>query len=78
MNHDTAESYRVFTRTWWRYSSDPKWQHGGDLNGLEPCYGRQTTIGHHLTYDEARDLCRIWNANHKPGRLSRKAEFTRE
>ena len=71
MKIGTAESYRVFVRTWWR--TNPNWP-----NGLEPCPGRQTTIARHCTYDEARSIAQTWNANHKPGRLSRKAEFTAE
>ncbi len=63
-------SYRVFTRTWWK--NNPDWP-----NGLEPCAsGRKTTIQKRVaTYDEARSICQVWNANHEPGRLSRKAEF---
>lgn len=62
--------YRCFTRTWWR--SNPKWP-----NGLEPHPGRRTYAGHpaNLTEDEARRYCRNWNAEHKPGRFSRKCEF---
>lgn len=71
MKTGSAVSYRVFTRTWWK--NNPAWP-----NGLEPCAGRQTTIGRHLTEDEARAMCARWNAEHKPGRLSRKAEYTSE
>lgn len=67
----TAESYRVFTRTWW--CNNPTWP-----NGLEPCAGRQTTIARGCTEAEARSICEVYAANHKPGRLSRKAEYTRE
>ena len=69
MKTGTAETYRVFTRTWWR--NNPAWP-----KGLEPCPGRQTTIAKNCTYDEARSIAQVWNLNHKPGRLSRKAEFT--
>ena len=62
-------SYRVFTRTWWRYN--PSWP-----NGLEPGAGRKTTINKRVsTEEEARNICKVWNANHKPGKLSRKAEY---
>jgi len=71
MKTGTAESYRVFTRTWWRYNAN--WP-----NGLEPSPGRQHTIARHCTEAEAQDICRVWNANHKPGRLSKKAEYTAE
>ncbi len=60
--------YRVFTRTWWR--SNPAWP-----NGLEPCVGRKHTIGFCNTEMEARAYCKAWNDTHKPGRLSRKAEY---
>jgi hypothetical protein len=71
MRKGTAESYRVFTRTWWRFNSS--W-----TGGVEPCPGRKTTIACGCTYDEARSIAQVWNANHKPGPLSRKAEFTEE
>lgn len=62
--------YRVFTRTWWRYNK-------AYPGGKEPHMGRKTTIRWANTYEEAQDICRVWNANHKPGPLSRKAEFER-
>ena len=61
--------YRVFVRTWWK--NNPGWP-----NGLEPCPGRKTTIRKGVkTEGEARSICEVYNANHKPGRLSRKAEY---
>jgi len=60
--------YRIFTRTWYR--RNPNFP-----GGLEPHAGRKTTIAHAATYAAAQDVCRVWNANHAPGRLSRKAEF---
>ena len=71
MKQGTAVTYRVFTRTWWR--SNPAWP-----NGLEPGAGRKTSIARHCTEQEARDIARTWNANHAPGRLSRKAEYETE
>lgn len=62
------EKYRIFTRTWWRHN--PEWP-----NGLEPCLGRRTTIGYAQTEEEAREICKKWNASHNPGKLSRKAEY---
>ena len=65
----TAESYRVFVRNWWR------WENGR----LVPDPGaRKTTLATRCTYDEARQLCKTYQENHKPGPLSRKAEFERE
>ena len=60
--------YRIFTRTWWK--SNKSWP-----NGLEPHMGRKTTIAHVDTYAAAADFCRVYNVNHAPGRLGRKAEF---
>lgn len=61
--------YRVFTRTWWR--NNPNWP-----QGLEPCAGAKRTLRRNVkTQEEARAICAAWNAAHKPGRLSRKAEY---
>ena len=61
--------YRVFTRTWWKHNAE--WP-----NGLEPCPGRKTVIHRRVeTEDEARKLCQEYNRTHKPGKLSRKAEY---
>ena len=65
--------FRCFTRAWWRRATqgEPGWP-----NNLVPnSGGRKTTFARCYTEDEARDICRTWNANHKPGRYSRKAEF---
>ena len=65
-------AFHVFHRTWWR--ENPEWP-----DGLEPGAGPKTTIARNIaTESEAREICRKWNANHKPGRLSRKAEFERQ
>jgi len=62
-------AYRVFTRTWWR--NNPSYP-----NGLEPCAGHKTTICKRVgTEQEARTICQQYNNTHKPGRLSRKAEY---
>lgn len=61
--------YRVFVRNWWK--NNPSYP-----NGLEPCAGRKTTIKKNVaTEDQARSICQVYNANHDPGRLSRKAEY---
>lgn len=66
------ETYKVFVRNWWKHN--PAWP-----NGLEPNpTARKTTLAKRLSYDEAIDFCRVYNSNHKPGKLSRKAEFTQE
>jgi hypothetical protein len=63
-----AECYRVFVRDWWRRAPN---------GGREPGAGRKSYRGHpqHATMEEARSYCQQWNATHKPGFLSRKAEF---
>ena len=64
-------AYRVFTRTWW--IRNPAWP-----NGREPGAGRKTTIAKRVeTEAEARAICQRYNATHKPGELSRKAEYER-
>ena len=66
-------SYKVFVRNWWK--NNTSWP-----GGLEPdATARKTTIARRVeTYDRARDICQVWNKNHEPGRLSRKAEFTED
>lgn len=61
-------AYRVFTRTWWR--NNKAWP-----DGLEPCAGRKTTIDKVKTEEDAQRRCKAYNDTHKPGRLSRKAEY---
>jgi hypothetical protein len=61
--------YTVFTRTWWKHNES--WP-----DGREPSIGKKRTLAKNLSYDEALRMCKEWNAAHKPGKLSRKAEFT--
>lgn len=62
-------TYKVFHRTWWTLNKSHP-------DGREPFTGRKTTICKSVaTQDEARSICATWNAAHKPGFLSRKAEF---
>jgi len=64
--------FKVFVRTWWR--DNPNWP-----NGLEPCVGPSRTIRRHVADEStALAMAQQWNATHKPGRLSRKAEYSRE
>jgi hypothetical protein len=61
--------YRVFTRTWW--IANPAWP-----GGREPGAGKRRTIRKNVkTIEEARAICKAWNATHDPGFLSKKAEF---
>ena len=61
-------AFKIFTRTWWR--NNPEWP-----DGLEPHAGRKRMIGFAESAGQAIAICKEWNATHKPGRLSRKAEF---
>ena len=63
-------NYRIFTRTFWKVNNSGKWP-----NKLEPHLGRKTTIATASTEGEALSICKVWNANNKPGKLSRKAEY---
>ena len=57
--------YNVFHRTWWH------WENGVKTPGV----GKRKYIQKHVTFEDARELCREWNAAHEPGPLSDKAEF---
>ena len=63
-------SYRVFVRNWWK--ENPSWP-----NGLEPdpTANKHTLNSRVETEEEAREIAQEYNRTHKPGRLSRKAEF---
>jgi hypothetical protein len=60
--------YNVFTRTWWR--DNPAWP-----DGLEPHPGKRRYRARGVSRERALELCQQYNSTHKPGRLSRKAEF---
>jgi len=63
--------YRVFVRNWWKLN--PAWP-----NGLEPdARARKHTLAYVNTETEARQICEEYNRTHKPGKLSRKAEYQR-
>ena len=63
-------AYDVFVRSWWR--ENPAWP-----NGLEPCAGKKRYIARNVSEAEARQICAAYAKEHKPGRLSRKAEYER-
>lgn len=67
--------YRVFVRNWWRYETS---SFSGQRRLVPNPGARKSTIARHVTIDEALSICERYNATHKPGKLSRKAEFTRE
>jgi len=60
--------YNVFIRRWWK--DNPQWP-----KGLEPHMGRKTYLQHGVNYETARSIAKDYNATHKPGRYSLKAEF---
>lgn len=62
--------YRVFVRNWWK--KNPKWS-----GGLEPDpSARKTTLRKNVkTEEEAQQIAKEYNRTHKPGKLSRKAEY---
>ena len=62
-------SYKVFIRNWWKRNPDYP-------GGREPHAGRKHTLHKRIaTEAEAREICKVYNANHEPGFLSRKAEY---
>ena len=69
MRQGSAESYTVFVRNWWRMENGQRVPDPG---------ARRTTIARGCTYEEARQICEEYAQMHKPGPLSRKAEFTKE
>jgi hypothetical protein len=66
-------AFKVFTRTAWVRTTDPGWP-----GGIKPGWGRERTLARVATADVARQMCAEWNRTHKPGKLSRKAEFREE
>jgi hypothetical protein len=63
-------TYKVFVRDWWLEDSK---------GGLIPGPGESETIHEGIeTEEQARALAQGYNRTHKPGRLSRKAEYTED
>jgi hypothetical protein len=60
--------YNVFVRTWWK--RNPAWP-----GGKEPGAGKKRYLARHVTYADARAIAKQYNDTHKPGFLSKKAEF---
>lgn len=82
MQRGSAETFKVFVRNWWRHAGpgEPGYSRiAGVASALVPDpSARKTTIATHCTEEEAQAIARSWNRNHKPGLLSRKAEYTTE
>jgi len=61
--------YDVFVRNWWKPNRN--WP-----NGLEPDpTADKQYLAKGVTEERAQELCQEYNSTHKPGRLSRKAEY---
>ena len=63
--------YRVFTRNRWTANKNYP-------GGREPGPGPKRLLCRVSTIEEARHVCEQYNKTHKPGFLSRKAEFMAE
>lgn len=75
MRTGTAVSYRVFVRNWWRWEAS---RFGGSAIKVPDPGARKTTFARGCTEEEARAICEEYARTHKPGPLSRKAEYERE
>ena len=67
-------------RNWWRWEyTTPQAYGAAPVKHKVPDPGaRKTTIATRCTYEEALRICEEYAKTHKPGPLSRKAEFTEE
>ena len=74
----TAKSYRVFVRNWWRWEQDRFDRLAGTRHLVPDPGARKTTLATHCTEEEALELCEAYAKTHRPGRLSRKAEYEGE
>ena len=65
-------AYRVLVRNWWRWETD----RSGMRRLVPDPRARKTTLHPRVkTEEEAQELCQAYNSTHKPGPLSRKAEY---
>ena len=75
--------FKVFVRNWWRYAGKGESGTPGGILGLptprevvaDPRARKHTLATQIRTEDEARAIAREYNRTHKPGPLSRKAEY---
>lgn len=66
----------VFVRNWWRVEKRLVFgNHYKSVLVPNPS-ARRTVLATGLTPEEALQMCDEYNKTHKPGRLSRKAEWT--
>ena len=64
--------YTVFIRNWYKYERDNQ----GHIIIVPNYHARKEILTRVSNEDQARDICRVYNANHNPGVLSRRAEYT--
>jgi len=62
-------SYQVFVRDWWK--PNPDWPDGREPWGGAPKH----KLCKVETESEAREICAEYNFTHRPGKMSRKAEY---
>jgi len=61
------QGFTVFVRNWWRWENDALTP--------DPTARKHTLCRYVPTEEDAQQICREYNASHKPGPLSRKAEY---
>jgi hypothetical protein len=71
-------AYRVFVRNWWRRDSQSTFYHDGVRVTGDPGARKYTIAKRIQTEEEAQRIAQEYNATHKPGPLSRKAEYDDE
>lgn len=64
--------YRVFVRNWWRWKVST---FSGERKLVPNSGDRGRRIAWAYTETEAREICHQYNTTHKPGKLSKKAEY---
>ena len=66
--------YECYIRNWWKEETD---RHGRKKLVPHP-HARKTLLAWARTEEEALKICEDYNSTHNPGKLSRKAEFSRD
>lgn len=78
MQRGSAETFKVFVRNWWRWETTLTGTMHATRRLVPDPGARKTTIATHCTEEEARAICDEYARTHRPGPLSRKAEYTAE
>lgn len=70
--------FTIFVRNWYKYETMWDNRTGKKIGKriVPNPRARRTVIATRNTEQEARDYCQEYNNTHKPGPLSRKAEYT--